>query len=77
MGHAAVGGVRLIQLGSGDYPRIREFMWKYRDRPMDLADAALVRIAELEIIRRVFTVDRHDFDIYRPYRFGRFEYYRD
>jgi predicted nucleic acid-binding protein len=73
----AVWGVRLIQLGSGDYPRMCELMWKYRDPPMDLADAALVRIAEREIIRRVFTVDRHDFEIYRPNRFGRFEYYRD
>lgn len=69
----AVGGVRLIELGSGDYPRMRELMWKYRDRPMDLADAALVRIAEREIIWRVFTIDRQDFEIYRPYRFGRFE----
>jgi uncharacterized protein len=69
----AVGGVRLTELGPGDYPRMRELMWKYRDRPMDLADAALVRIAEREMIRRVFTIDRHDFEIYRPYRFGRFE----
>jgi len=48
-------------------------MWKYRDLPMDLADAALVRIAEREKIRRIFTVDRRDFGLYRPYRLGRFE----
>jgi hypothetical protein len=35
-------------------------MWKYRDLPMDLADAALVRVAERKRIRRVFTVDRRD-----------------
>ena len=40
---------------------------------MDLADAALVRVAERERIRRVFTIDRRDFEIYRPYRLGRFE----
>jgi hypothetical protein len=34
---------------------------------------ALVRVAERERIRRVFTVDRDDFEIYRPYRLGRFE----
>ena len=68
-----VGGVRLMELGLSDYPRMRELMWKYRDRPTDLADAALVRVAEREIIRRVFTIDRHDFEIYRPYRFGHFE----
>jgi predicted nucleic acid-binding protein len=68
-----VGGVELIELGIDDCPRMRELMWKYRDLPMDLADAALVRVAERERIRRVFTVDRRDFEIYRPYRLGRFE----
>jgi len=40
--------------------------------PMDLADAALVRVAEKENLRRVFTVDRRDFSVYRPLRLGRF-----
>jgi predicted nucleic acid-binding protein len=39
---------------------------------MDLADAALVRVAEREKLRRVFTVDRSDFEVYRPARLGRF-----
>jgi len=52
---------------------MRGLMWKYRDLPMDLADAALVRVAERERIRRVFTVDRRDFAIYRPNRLGRFQ----
>src|SRR6266436_9982166 len=68
-----LGGVNLITLGIDDCPRMRELMWKYRDLPMDLADAALVRVAERERIRRVFTVDRRDFEVYRPYRLGRFE----
>lgn len=68
-----VGGVRIVELGHDDCPRMRELMWKYRDLPMDLADAALVRVAERERLRRVFTIDRHDFEIYRPYRLGRFE----
>jgi predicted nucleic acid-binding protein len=68
-----VGGVRLMELGLGDCPRMRELMWKYRDLPMDLADAALVRVAERERIRRIFTIDRHDFQLYRPHRLGRFE----
>ena len=40
-------------------------MAKYWDRPMDLADAALVRVAERERIETVFTVDRSDFEVYR------------
>jgi len=68
-----VGGVQLIELGLDDSPRMRELMWKFRDLPMDLADAALVRVAERERIRRVFTIDRRDFGVYRLYRLGRFE----
>jgi predicted nucleic acid-binding protein len=68
-----IGAVRFIELGDEDCPRMRELMWKYRDLPMDLADAALVRVAERERIRRVFTIDRNDFQVYRPNRLGRFE----
>ena len=57
--------IRLLPLEAGDLPRIRELIWKYRDRPMDLADAALVRVAERDRITTVFTVDRTDFEVYR------------
>jgi predicted nucleic acid-binding protein len=67
------GGVTLMNLNGGDCPRMRELMWKYRDLPMDLADAALVRVAERERIRHIFTVDRRDFELYRPQRLGRFQ----
>jgi len=44
---------------------MRELMRKYSNRPMDLADAALLRVAEREGIRKIFTVDRRDFSVYR------------
>jgi predicted nucleic acid-binding protein len=66
------GAVDLVPLDSSDAPRMRELMGKYRDLPMDVADAALVRIAEREGIRRIFTLDRRDFAVYRPARVGRF-----
>ncbi len=66
------GALEILPLGNVDIPRIRELMHKYRDLPMDLADAALVRVAERERLRRVFTLDRRDFQIYRPARIGRF-----
>ena len=47
-------------------------MHKYRDRKMDLADAALVRVAERERISTVFTIDRADFLVYRPLGSRRF-----
>lgn len=40
-------------------------MAKYRDRPMDLADATLVHLAQRESVFTVFTVDQDDFETYR------------
>ena len=59
------GAVQLLSLYPADIPRIRELMAKYADRSMDLADAALVRVAEREGIRKIFTTDRKDFSVYR------------
>ena len=67
-----MGAVEILRLGIDDVPRMKELMRKYRDLPMDLADAALVRVAERERLRRIFTLDRRDFQIYRPSRIGRF-----
>jgi len=61
-------GARKIQtlpLDDDDHPRMQELMRKYRDLPMDLADAALVRVAERDGIDTVFTIDRRDFQVYR------------
>ncbi len=69
----ADGGPAIAPLKRADLPRMRELMRKYRDLPMDLADAALVRVAERDRIRRVFTLDRRDFELYRPSRIGRLE----
>ncbi len=44
--------------------RMRELMAKYKDTPMDLADASLVAAAEVLGVRRIFTVDS-DFVVYR------------
>lgn len=59
------GVVQLLPLGLLDVPRIRELMQKYSDRRIDLADAALIRVAEREGVRQFFTVDRKDFSAYR------------
>ena len=62
----------LAPLDETDAPRMRELMDKFRDLPMDLADAALVRVAERESLSEVFTLDRTHFSIYRPGRRRRF-----
>ncbi len=45
--------------------RAFELMIQYADRPMDLADASLVVLAEALTLRKVFTIDRGDFTTYR------------
>ncbi|MGQ0538818.1 MAG: type II toxin-antitoxin system VapC family toxin [Gemmatimonadaceae bacterium] len=64
--------VVLAPLDHTDAARMRDLMAKYRDLPMDLADAALVRVAERDRLRRVLTLDRRHFSVYRPARLGRF-----
>ena len=64
--------LKLLALGNDDAHRMRELMQRYQDLPMDLADAALVRVAEREKLREVFTLDKPDFSVYRPERFGHF-----
>jgi hypothetical protein len=61
----------MAPLDDTDAPRMRELMEKYRDLPMDLADAALVRVAERDSLTRIFTIDRRHFSVYRPGRRGR------
>jgi uncharacterized protein len=48
--------------------RAFELMELYSDHPMDLADASLVTAAEGLRTRRVFTIDRNDFETYRVRR---------
>ena len=57
---------------AADVPRMRALMKKYRDLPMDLADAALVRVAEREGLSTVITIDRSDFASYRLHGTKRF-----
>ncbi|MEL7071757.1 MAG: PIN domain-containing protein [Cyanobacteria bacterium J06581_3] len=49
---------------SDEYQRMRVLMQKYRDTPMDLADASLVTAAEKLRLNRIFTLDS-DFYVYR------------
>lgn len=66
------GALVLAALDIDDTARMRQLMEKYRDLPMDVADAALVRVAERDDLTRIFTLDRRHFSIYRPGRRRRF-----
>jgi uncharacterized protein len=65
------GMLSIAALDGDDVSRMAALMGKYRDLPMDLADAALVRVAERERIRQIFTFDQKDFRVYRPLGIGR------
>ena len=55
----------LLPLRAGDVQGIRDVFDKYHDQDVDLADAALVHLAERENINTIFTLDRRHFRVYR------------
>ena len=56
--------LQLAELQTSDIARARTLMEKFRDAPMDVADATLVAVAEARSLKRVFTLDS-DFGVYR------------
>lgn len=61
----ALGGLGVWFLDAASLQRAFELMEQYADHPMDLADASLLTAAEVLNTRRIFTVDRRDFEAYR------------
>jgi uncharacterized protein len=59
------GVLTLAPLSDRDLADLEALMRKYHDRPMDVADATLVHLAERESISTIFTIDHDDFEIYR------------
>ncbi|HET7292939.1 MAG TPA: hypothetical protein VFM88_10975 [Vicinamibacteria bacterium] len=55
----------LAPLSDQDLPNLVALIRRYRDRPMDFADATLVHIAERESLSTIFTIDHADFETYR------------
>ena len=63
-GLRAAGRLTFHDLTPAEADRMAVLMDKYRDTPMDVADASLVATAESLSLGRVFTVDS-DFYVYR------------
>jgi len=59
------GGMQVWFLDRASLTRAFELMEMYADHPMDLADASLITAAEALGTRKVFTIDRSDFETYR------------
>ena len=62
------GGMSVWDLDQRSLRRAFELMESYADRPMDLADASLIVAAEALETRKIFTIDRNDFQTYRVRR---------
>ena len=62
------GGLSVWFFDRVSLTRAFELMELYADHPMDLADASLIAAAESLQTRKVFTVDRNDFETYRVRR---------
>jgi uncharacterized protein len=58
------GAIRLSFSMEKNLPDVVNLLRKYADQPMSLADACLVRMAELDDHCQIFTTDR-DFLVYR------------
>jgi len=59
------GAILLVPSNPESLKRAKRLMEKYKNIPMDYADATLVSIAEDLSIQHVVTFDRKDFGIYR------------
>jgi predicted nucleic acid-binding protein len=65
MASARDGAFDLFPLTSEHLARIQTLMTKYRELPMDLADASLVILAESLGSGRILSTDKRDFHAYR------------
>jgi predicted nucleic acid-binding protein len=59
------GAVTVLPISDRDFSDLDALMAKYRDCPMDFADATLVHLAQREALSTVFTIDHDDFETYR------------
>lgn len=59
------GGLELADIGAADLEQLERLIAKYRDQPMDFADATLVLLAERTGVGDIITLDRKQFDVYR------------
>lgn len=60
-----IGLLRLLPLDESAMPWLATFLRRYRKLEAQIADAALIHLAERENLETVFTLDHRDFSVYR------------
>lgn len=61
----AAGGLLIAAVGNADLRAISARMLRYRDTPMDFADASLLWLADRLGTRSVLTIDERGFRVFR------------
>ena len=61
----SLGGLSVAELSGSALELMASWMRQYKYLPMDLADASLLWIAHEHGLRRIATLDRRDFGVYR------------
>jgi len=62
---ADAGGISLVEMHETALVVLADWKEKYRDLPMDLADASLMWVAQQTGVLDILTIDRKDFSVYR------------
>lgn len=63
----------IVGLTTEDYQRVADILTQYADSRIDFVDASIMAVAERLEIRRILTLDRRDFALYRPRHCSHFE----
>ena len=67
----ATGAIAVAELGAADMPGILAVMRRFADQELQLADAALVHVAERDGYQDLITIDERDFRAVEASRKGR------
>jgi predicted nucleic acid-binding protein len=73
LGDLASGALAAEPVAPGDWTRIAELVWRYRQLPLGTVDASIVTAAERLRVTTVATLDRRDFGVVRPLHAKAFE----
>jgi hypothetical protein len=73
LGDLASGALIVEAVAAGDWLRIAELAWRYRDLPLGTVDASLVAAAERLGVHELATFDRRHLSAVRPAHIAAFD----
>lgn len=73
LGDLAGGLLAVEAVHAGDWIRIAELVWRYRNLPLGTTDASVVAAAERLKVGKIATLDHRHFRVVRPAHVAAFE----